>query len=75
MCFGKNIYPWTSHSLLCKVTSNIFSIEEIEDIMADTQEAVEKQREIESLLSGQLSQVITFLLLLVSVYVRKLELF
>jgi len=34
----------------------MFSIEEIEDILADTQEAVEKQREIDQLLSGQLTQ-------------------
>merc|ERR1712059_65285 len=34
----------------------MFSIEEIEDILADTEEAVEKQREIDQLLSGQLSQ-------------------
>jgi len=36
--------------------NSIFSIEEIEDIMADTQEAVEKQNEINSLLSGQLTE-------------------
>ena len=35
----------------------MFSLDEIEDIMADTQEAVEKQREIDSLLSGQLTEV------------------
>lgn len=34
----------------------MFSIEEIEDILADTEEAVEKQKEIDQLLSGQLSQ-------------------
>ena len=31
----------------------MFSIEEIESIMDDTAEAVEKQREIDALLSGQ----------------------
>ena len=35
----------------------MFSIDEIEDILADTQEASEKQREITDLLSGQLTQV------------------
>ena len=35
----------------------MFSVDEIEDIMADTQEAVDKQREIDSLLSGQLTEV------------------
>ena len=35
----------------------MFSIEEIEDIMADTQEAAEKQQEITNMLSGQLTQV------------------
>merc|ERR1712029_373715 len=34
----------------------MFSVDEIEDIMADTQEAVDKQREIDSLLSGQLTE-------------------
>merc|ERR1719481_1356152 len=34
----------------------MFSIDEIEDLLADTQEAAEKQREISDLLSGQLSQ-------------------
>merc|ERR1712189_136485 len=34
----------------------MFSIEEIEDILADTQEAAEKQQEISDLLSGQLTQ-------------------
>merc|ERR1712029_176623 len=34
----------------------MFSIDEIEDIMGDTQEAVEKQNEINSLLSGQLTE-------------------
>ena len=33
----------------------MFSIEEIEQIMEDTAEAVEKQREIDELLSGQLT--------------------
>ena len=35
----------------------VFSIDEIEDILADTQEAVDKQREIDALLSGQLTEV------------------
>ena len=35
----------------------MFSIDEIEDILADTQEASEKQQEITDLLSGQLTQV------------------
>ena len=35
----------------------VFSIDEIEDILADTQEAVEKQREIDALLSGELTEV------------------
>ena len=35
----------------------VFSIDEIEDILADTQEAVDKQREIDTLLSGQLTEV------------------
>eukprot|EP00092_Neocalanus_flemingeri_P039874 GFUD01043429.1.p1 GENE.GFUD01043429.1~~GFUD01043429.1.p1 ORF type:complete len:238 (+),score=100.10 GFUD01043429.1:59-715(+) len=34
----------------------MFSIDEIEDILADTQEASEKQREITDLLSGELTQ-------------------
>ena len=34
----------------------MFSIEEIEQIMDDTTEAVDKQREIEAILSGQLTQ-------------------
>ena len=34
----------------------VFSIDEIENIMADTQEAVEKQREIDALISGQLTE-------------------
>merc|ERR1712073_195746 len=34
----------------------VFSIDEIEDILADTQEAVDKQREIDTLLSGQLTE-------------------
>jgi charged multivesicular body protein 6 len=33
----------------------MFSIEEIESIMDDTREAMEKQREIDALLSGQLT--------------------
>ena len=35
----------------------MFSMDEIEDIFADTQEAVDKQQEINSLLSGQLTEV------------------
>ena len=38
-----------------KKANEMFSIEEIEQIMEDTAEAVEKQREIDALLSGQLS--------------------
>ena len=35
----------------------MFSMDEIEDIFADTQEAVDKQQEINSLLSGELTEV------------------
>ena len=35
----------------------MFSVDEIEDIFADTQEAVERQAEINSLLSGELTEV------------------
>ena len=35
--------------------NEMFSIDEIEQIMDDTAEAIEKQREIESILSGQLT--------------------
>ena len=35
----------------------VFSIDEIEDILADTQEAVDKQREIDALISGELTEV------------------
>lgn len=38
-----------------KKANEMFSIEEIEQIMGDTAEAVEKQREIEALIGGQLS--------------------
>ncbi len=38
-----------------KKANAMFSVEEIEQIMEDTAEAVEKQREIDALLSGQLS--------------------
>ncbi len=38
-----------------KRANEMFSIEEIEAIMDETEEAVEKQREIDALLSGQLS--------------------
>jgi hypothetical protein len=39
----------------------VFSIDEIESIMSDTEEAVDKQREIERMLSGGLSEVIWLL--------------
>merc|ERR1712179_814955 len=39
-----------------KKANEMFSIEEIEQIMDDTAEGVEKQREIEEILSGQLTQ-------------------
>ena len=39
-----------------KKANEMFSIEEIEQIMDDTAEAIEKQKEIDALLSGQLSQ-------------------
>ena len=39
-----------------KKANEMFSIDEIEQIMDDTAEAIEKQREIESLLSGQLTE-------------------
>ena len=35
----------------------VFSLDEIESIMSDTEDAVEKQREIERMLSGGLSEV------------------
>ena len=38
-----------------KKANEMFSIEEIEQIMEDTAEAIEKQQEIDALLSGQLS--------------------
>ena len=38
-----------------KKGNEMFSIDEIEQIMDDTAEAIEKQREIESILSGQLT--------------------
>ena len=38
-----------------KKANEMFSIEEIEAIMDDTAEAIEKQKEIDSLLSGQLT--------------------
>ena len=34
-----------------------FSTEDIEDLLEETAEAVEKQREIDALISGQLTQV------------------
>lgn len=39
-----------------KRANEMFSIDEIEQIMDDTAEAIEKQREIESILSGQLTE-------------------
>ena len=39
-----------------KKANEMFSIEEIEQIMDDTTEAAEKQREIEAILSGQLTE-------------------
>ena len=39
-----------------KKANEMFSIDEIEQIMDDTAEAIEKQREIESILSGQLTE-------------------
>ena len=39
-----------------KKANEMFSIDEIEQIMDDTAEAIEKQREIESLLTGQLTE-------------------
>lgn len=44
-----------SGSEALKAANAMFSIEEIESIMDDTVEAVEKQREIDALLSGQMS--------------------
>lgn len=38
-----------------KKANDMFSIDEIEQIMDDTQEGIEKQREIDSLLSGELT--------------------
>jgi len=37
--------------------NSLFSTEDIEQLLDETQEAVEKQREIDELLSGQLSQI------------------
>ena len=37
--------------------NGMFSLDEIEDIFADTQEAVDRQAEINSLLSGELTEV------------------
>ena len=39
-----------------KKANEMFSIEEIEQIMDDTAEAIEKQKQIDDLLSGQLTQ-------------------
>jgi len=36
--------------------NSIFSVDEIEDLLAETSEAVEKQKEIDQLLSGQLTE-------------------
>ena len=38
----------------------VFSLDEIESIMSDTEDAVEKQREIERMLSGGLTEVTKF---------------
>ena len=38
----------------------VFSLDEIESIMSDTEDAVEKQREIERMLSGGLTEVKRF---------------
>jgi charged multivesicular body protein 6 len=40
-----------------KKANEMFSIDEIEQIMEDTAEAIAKQKEIDDLLSGQLTQV------------------
>ena len=50
------------HIILEDLIENIsnqwyFSTEDIEELMEDTAEAVEKQREIDALISGQLTQV------------------
>ena len=37
-----------------------FSTEDIEDLLDETKEAIDKQREIDELLSGQLTQVSLF---------------
>ena len=39
-----------------KKANEMFSIGEIEQIMEDTSEAIEKQKEIDALISGQLTQ-------------------
>ena len=39
-----------------KKANEMFSIEEIEQIMEDTAESIEKQKEIDALISGQLTQ-------------------
>ena len=44
-------------NLALEKANAVFSIDEIEDILADTQEAVDKQREIDALLSGELTEV------------------
>lgn len=41
-----------------KKANAMFSIEEIEAILDDTSEAIQKQKEIDALISGQLTEVI-----------------
>ena len=48
----------------------VFSLDEIESIMSDTEDAVEKQREIERMLSGGLTEVSKFAI----IFSRGLEL-
>ena len=46
----------------------MFSIDEIENILADTQEAVDKQEEINSMLSGYLTEVILNIYYVILIY-------
>ena len=46
----------------------MFSIDEIENILADTQEAVDKQEEINSMLSGYLTEVILNIYYVIIIY-------
>jgi len=46
---------WSIDSFICN-----FSTEDIEDLLDETKEAIDKQREIDELLSGQLTQVSPF---------------